>query len=81
MHVELHFCPTARDAARLQHAGLPRFDLEPSKCGACNARVGEVNGEDGAVFWKPLTVVVWEDGVDVLCERCVRPVDKVTGKR
>ena len=79
MHVELHFCRTARDAALLATAGLPRYDLEPEKCGACNARVGEVNGKEDAVFWKPLTVVVWEDGVDVLCERCVRQVDKVTG--
>lgn len=81
MHVELHVCRTAKDAARLEYAGLPRYDIEPSHCGACNARVGEVNGTEGAVFWRPLTVVVWENGVDVLCGKCTGPVDKLTKNR
>lgn len=82
MHVELHFCRTAKDAARLEYAGLPRYDIEPSRCGACHARVGEVNGSnEETVFWKPLTVVVWDTGVDVLCERCTSPVDKITTAR
>lgn len=81
MHVELHLCRTAHEAAQLAHGGLPRYDLEPSACDNCHARVGEVNGRDGAVFWKPLVVVVWEDGIAALCERCLRPVDKVVKNR
>lgn len=78
MHIELHYCPTARDAARLQHGGLPRYDIEPTKCGACMARVGEVENRDGTVVaWKPFAVVVSETVIDVVCGKCLKPVDKV----
>ncbi|UVG35060.1 hypothetical protein SEA_CECE_311 [Microbacterium phage Cece] len=75
-HVELHFCHTARDAAALEKAGLPRYDLEPTRCGNCNARCGELHGDD-AVTWRPLAVVVWETGVSVLCGRCLKCVEKI----
>lgn len=81
-HVELHFCPTAKDAARLEYAGLPRYDLHPEPCGSCSARTGEVLNRDGeSVAWKPFAVVVWDTGLDVLCNRCLKPVDKVLTKR
>lgn len=81
MHVELHRCPTAKDAARLWTAGLPRYDIEPSTCGACNRRVGEVVGStDAARSWIPLTVVLWDDGIDVLCGKCTLGVDKVLAR-
>jgi hypothetical protein len=76
MHVEIHWLATATDAARLEHAGLPRLDLEPSKCTACNARVGEVNGQDGTVTWKPCGLVLNGDDIGVICQRCYAPVDK-----
>ncbi len=79
MHLELHYCPTAKDAARLQYGGLPRYDIEPAACGACHARVGEVNGQGETVSWRALTVVVWDNGVDVLCARCTKPVQKLVG--
>lgn len=73
-HIELHHCETAGDAAHLVNGGLPRYDIEPSACDNCHARVGEVNGQNDVVFWRPLTVVVWADGLAVLCGRCVKPV-------
>ena len=76
-HIELHILPTARDAARLETAGLPRFDLEPSECGACRVRVGEVSGSDDAVFWRPFGVILDGETVDVLCKKCLSPFDKV----
>lgn len=77
MHVELHFCRTATDAEHLGHGGLPRYDLEPSKCDACGARVGEVQGQGDTISWKPLAVVLWDEGIAALCTRCVKPITKV----
>jgi bacterioferritin-associated ferredoxin len=80
-HVELHICKTAREAEYLAHAGLPRYDLEPSKCGSCQNTVGEVFNRDGeSVAWRPLTVVVWDNGLDVLCGKCTKAVDTVLAK-
>lgn len=77
-HVELHRCPTAADAARLGHAGLPRYDIESTRCSNCAKPCGEVHNEDGtSVAWRPLTVVVWDEGVDVLCGTCTKPVDRL----
>lgn len=76
MHVELHYCATATEAEHLGHGGLPRYDLEPSKCDACGARVGEVQGQGDTVLWRPLAVVLWEDGIATICARCVKPVIK-----
>ena len=77
-HVEIHILPTAKDAARLEHAGLPRFDLEPTACGACNARVGELNNEsDQPIAWRPFGVILDADTVDVLCRKCLAPFDKI----
>jgi len=75
-HVEIHWLETATDAARLEYAGLPRLDLEPSQCTACNARVGEVNGTNGDVFWKPCGLVLNGDAIGTLCRKCFAPVDK-----
>ena len=80
-HIEIHYLETARDAELLQHAGLPRYDLEPTRCGSCNARVGEVNGTDGTVFWRALGVVLDGETVTVACARCLRPVDKALQAR
>lgn len=74
IHYEIHYCETARDAAELRHAGLPRYDLEPTDCSACGVRVGEVNGTNGAVFWRPLGVALNGDSIAVLCRTCLRPV-------
>lgn len=80
-HVELHRCPTAQDAAQLQHAGLPRYDIETTACDHCGKRCGEVSNRDGeTVAWRPLTVVVWDDGLAVLCGACTVPVDKILAK-
>ena len=78
-HIEVHICNTARDAAYLSNAGLPRFDLEPgTKCSACTRRVGEVLNRDGdSVGWKRLGVVLTGDRIDVLCGTCLRPFDKL----
>lgn len=75
-HIEVHYCETARDAAQLQHAGLPRYDLEPSKCAACNSRVGEIDGQRGVVFWRPLGVVLDGETVTVICAKCLSQIDK-----
>lgn len=75
-HTEIHWCETATDAARLQHAGLPRLDLEPQACTSCNARVGEVNGQNGTVTWKPCGLVLNGESIGVICRRCAEPVDK-----
>ena len=77
MHVELHYLETARDAAMLSTAGLPRYDLEPVHCGNCSARCGEVHNQSGdTVAWKPFVVVMNGESIGTLCQRCVRPVDK-----
>lgn len=83
MHIELHTCLTSKDAARLGHAGLPRYDIETGTvCGTCNRRVGEVQNSTGeSVAWKPLTVVVWESGIGVLCAACTKSVDKLVSNR
>lgn len=81
VHVEIHWCETATDAARLQHAGLPRLDLEPSHCSACNARVGEVTGLEDTVTWKPCGLVLNGETIGVLCRRCYAPVDKALKNR
>ena len=77
MHIELHLCRTASEAQRLGYGGLPRYDLEPSTCDACGARVGEVQGQGDVMSWRPLTVVVWDTGLAALCARCVKPITKV----
>lgn len=80
-HIELHYCRTARDSARLEHGGLPRYDLEPTRCSGCGTWIGEVANRDGtAVAWRPFAVVVWEDGLDALCVgRCLKALDKIIG--
>jgi hypothetical protein len=80
-HIEIHWCETARDAERLAHAGLPRLDLEPQRCTACNARVGEVNGSNGTVFWKPCGLVLNENDMGVVCKRCFARIDKALQAR
>lgn len=75
-HIEIHYAETARDAAELQYSGLPRYDIEPSKCAACLSRVGEVQGQNGTVSWRPLGVVLDGDAVTVVCGKCVRSIDK-----
>jgi hypothetical protein len=80
-HIEIHWCETATDAARLEYAGLPRLDLEPTECTACHARVGEVTGTNGDVFWKPCGLVLNGDAIGVLCRGCFRPVDKALQAR
>jgi len=82
-HIEIHYCETARDAALLATAGLPRFDLEPTACAACNARVAEVNGEKDtdAVFWRAFGVILNGETVTAVCAKCLRPVDKALAAR
>lgn len=75
-HIEIHYAETARDAAELQHAGLPRYDIEPSKCAACSSRVGEVQGQGDTVFWRPLGVVLDGETVTVICAKCLKQIDK-----
>lgn len=75
-HIEIHWCETATDAARLELAGLPRLDLEPNRCSGCNARVGEVNGQEGTVSWKPCGLVLNGDTIGVICRRCFSTVAK-----
>lgn len=75
-HVEIHWCETATDAARLEHAGLPRLDLEANRCTSCDAPVGEVHGLGETVSWKPCGLVLNGDRIGVLCRRCFRPIDK-----
>lgn len=74
-HIEIHYAETARDAAELRHAGLPRYDLEPSRCASCKARIGEVQGSGEAMFWKPLGVVLDGETVTVVCGKCLRSID------
>lgn len=80
-HIEIHWCETATDAARLAYAGLPRLDLEPHRCSACNARVGEVNGQGDTVSWKPCGLLLDGENIGVLCRRCFAPVDKALSNR
>lgn len=75
-HIEIHFCETARDAASLQHAGLPRYDLEPSACAACKVKTGEVESQHGTVVWRPFGVVLDGDAITTVCRRCLAGVDK-----
>lgn len=75
-HIEIHYCETARDAASLQHAGLPRYDLEPTRCGACNGTTGEVEGSGGTVSWRPFGVVLDGDTITTVCRKCLTAVDK-----
>lgn len=75
-HVEIHWCETATDAAHLEHAGLPRLDLEPNRCTGCNTQVGEVQGLGDTVSWKPCGLVLNGDRIGVICRRCFLPVDK-----
>lgn len=75
-HIEIHFCETARDAASLQHAGLPRYDLEPSPCSACGAKTGEVEGRGDTVSWRPFGVLLDGETVTVICRKCLSQVDK-----
>ncbi len=76
-HVEVHVLTSARDAELLSQAGLPRLDLEPQTCSACTAKCGEIQGQNGAVFWKPCAVVLDGEILAVLCKTCLRPFDKV----
>lgn len=79
MHIEVHYCATARDAALLGQAGLPRYDLEGGTCGACKARIAEVENLNGkTVGWRPFGVVLTGELTDVLCARCLRPVLRLT---
>ena len=80
-HIEPHILETARDAEELAKGGMPRLDLEPQTCGACNARVGEVNGSNGDVFWKPCGLLLNDKDLGVLCKRCYTPVDKALPAR
>ncbi len=80
-HVEIHWCETASDAARLGYAGLPRLDLEPNRCTACNAQVGEVTGLNETVSWKPCGLVLNEDSTGVICRKCFAGVDKALQAR
>lgn len=80
-HTEIHFCATATDAARLATAGLPRLDLEPQTCGSCSARVGEVNGQDGVVFWRACGLVLDGDRIATVCGKCLAGIDKALTAR
>lgn len=80
-HVEIHWCETATDAARLQYAGLPRLDIEPSKCGACNTQVAEIEGRNGTVSWRPCGLVLNGETIAVICARCFNGVDKALRNR
>lgn len=75
-HIEIHFCETARDAALLATAGLPRYDIEPSACAACGAKTGEQDGKHGTVVWRPFGVVLDGDAITTVCRRCLAGVDK-----
>lgn len=77
LHLEIHYLETARDTALLETAGLPRYgDVEPANCSACSARAGEVQGSNGAVFWRPFGVLLDGEHVSVVCARCMRQIDK-----
>lgn len=81
-HIEAHYLESARDAAMLATAGLPRYDLEPVKCGSCSARCGEVFNPNGeSVAWKPFAVVLNGETIATVCGRCFRYVDKSLANR
>ncbi len=80
-HIEIHWLETAKDAKWLEFAGLPRIDLEPSSCTSCNARVGEVNGAEGTVFWKPCGLVLNGDAIGTVCRKCFAGIDKALAAR
>lgn len=75
-HTEIHWCATAKDAARLAYGGLPRLDLSPQKCGACTAHCGEVQGLDGTVTWRACAVALDGERIAVICGRCLKALDK-----
>lgn len=79
IHIEAHYLETARDAASLEHAGLPRYDLETGTvCGSCSVTVGEIVGtEDETVAWRPFAVVLTGEKIDTVCKRCLRTVLEV----
>lgn len=76
IHIEIHYLETARDAALLATAGLPRYDLEPSACAACKVKTGEVESQHGTVVWRPFGVVLDGDAITTVCRRCLAGVDK-----
>ncbi len=78
-HIEIHILSSASDAELISRAGLPRLDPEPQQCSVCSARVGEVVGTGGAVFWKPCGLVLDSDSLALLCKRCLAPVYRATG--
>lgn len=78
-HIELHILATAEDAARIAAAGLPRFDLEPQECGACNVSIGEVLTAGGDVLWRPCGLLLDGDSLALLCKRCLEPIPRVLG--
>lgn len=75
-HLEIHYCESARDAASLQYAGLPRYDLNPEPCGACKARTGEILGRDETVSWRAFGVLLDGETVTVVCRKCLTAVDR-----
>lgn len=75
-HIEIHYCESARDAASLQYAGLPRYDLEPTTCAACGAKTGEIEGRGETVTWRPFGVVLDGDAITTVCRKCLTAVDK-----
>lgn len=78
-HIEVHILSTATDADRLAKAGFPNLSLEPHRCSACNAGVGEVLGAEDTVFWRPCGLVVDDRSLALLCRKCLKPLDDALG--